>query len=381
MHPILNNNQFTNMRKYILFAMTATLAVVSLLSSCGGKKEQQAAAVVEFKTTKVAKENITLDAKYSATIRGRQDIEVYPQVAGTLQKLCVVEGQSVSKGQTLFIIDQVPYQAALNTAEAALKAAQAQEATAQLTYESRKQLFDKQVVSEYDLQTAQNTLLTAKASVAQAQAQVVNARNSLSYTVVKSPANGVVGTLPFRQGALVGPSMPQALTTVSDNNQMYVYFSITENQFLELTRKAGSAEKAVKEMPAVKLQLVDGSMYESTGTVETASGVVDRSTGSIQLRAVFDNAAHLLHSGSTGNVIVPIEYKDVLTVPAAGVVQTQDKYKVYVVDKEGVAHSKIINVMAQNNGKQFIVTEGLDEGMEIVAEGASMVKEDQKVKK
>ena len=377
----MNNNQFTNMRKNILFAMTATLAVVSLLSSCGGKKEQQTAAVVEFKTTKVAKENITLDAKYSATIRGRQDIEVYPQVAGTLQKLCVVEGQSVSKGQTLFIIDQVPYQAALNTAEAALKAAQAQEATAQLTYESRKQLFDKQVVSEYDLQTAQNTLLTAKASVAQAQAQVVNARNSLSYTVVKSPANGVVGTLPFRQGALVGPSMPQALTTVSDNNQMYVYFSITENQFLELTRKAGSAEKAVKEMPAVKLQLVDGSMYESTGTVETASGVVDRSTGSIQLRAVFDNAAHLLHSGSTGNVIVPIEYKDVLTVPAAGVVQTQDKYKVYVVDKEGVAHSKIINVMAQNNGKQFIVTEGLDEGMEIVAEGASMVKEDQKVKK
>ena len=377
----MNNNQFTNMRKNILFAMTATLAVVSLLSSCGGKKEQQAAAVVEFKTTKVAKENITLDAKYSATIRGRQDIEVYPQVAGTLQKLCVVEGQSVSKGQTLFIIDQVPYQAALNTAEAALKAAQAQEATAQLTYESRKQLFDKQVVSEYDLQTAQNSLLTAKASVAQAQAQVVNARNSLSYTVVKSPANGVVGTLPFRQGALVGPSMPQALTTVSDNNQMYVYFSITENQFLELTRKAGSAEKAVKEMPAVKLQLVDGSMYESTGTVETASGVVDRSTGSIQLRAVFDNAAHLLHSGSTGNVIVPIEYKDVLTVPAAGVVQTQDKYKVYVVDKEGVAHSKIINVMAQNNGKQFIVTEGLDEGMEIVAEGASMVKEDQKVKK
>lgn len=369
------------MRKNILFAMTATLAVVSLLSSCGGKKEQQAAAVVEFKTTKVAKENITLDAKYSATIRGRQDIEVYPQVAGTLQKLCVVEGQSVSKGQTLFIIDQVPYQAALNTAEAALKAAQAQEATAQLTYESRKQLFDKQVVSEYDLQTAQNTLLTAKASVAQAQAQVVNARNSLSYTVVKSPANGVVGTLPFRQGALVGPSMPQALTTVSDNNQMYVYFSITENQFLELTRKAGSAEKAVKEMPAVKLQLVDGSMYESTGTVETASGVVDRSTGSIQLRAVFDNAAHLLHSGSTGNVIVPIEYKDVLTVPAAGVVQTQDKYKVYVVDKEGVAHSQIINVMAQNNGKQFIVTKGLDEGMEIVAEGASMVKEDQKVKK
>lgn len=367
------------MVKHVKFIASALTAMV-LLSSCGGKKQQQAAATVNFKTVKVEKQDLTLNSKYSATIRGRQDIEVYPQVGGTLQRLLVTEGQKVSKGQTLFIIDQVPYQAALNTAEAALKAVQAQEATAKLTYDSRKELFDQEVVSEYDLQTAYNALLTAKASVAQAQAQVVNARNSLSYTVVKSPANGVVGTLPFRQGALVGPSMPMALTTVSDNNQMYVYFSLPESQFLEITRKSGSAEKAIAEMPSVQLQLVDGSMYESTGVVETASGVVDRSTGSVQLRAAFNNPSHILHSGSTGNVIIPFTYKDVLTVPAAGVVQTQDKHKVYVVDKDGVAHSQIISVMQQNNGKQFIVTEGLEAGMEIVAEGASMVKEDQKVK-
>lgn len=368
------------MTKNINFLLASALVATTLLTSCGGKKQQQAASTVVFKTVKVAKQNVTLQSKYSATIRGRQDIEVYPQVGGTLQKLLVTEGQKVSKGQTLFIIDQVPYQAALNTAEAALKAAKAQEATAQLTYDSRKQLFDQQVVSEFDLQTAQNALLTAKASVAQAEAQVVNARNSLSYTVVKSPANGVVGTLPYRQGALVGPSMPVALTTVSDNNQMYVYFSMNESSFLELTRKAGSAEKAIKEMPAVQLQLVDGSMYESTGTVETASGVVDRSTGSVQLRAVFNNPGHLLHSGSTGNVIIPVEYKDALVVPAAGVVQTQDKHKVYAVDKDGVAHSQLISILPQNNGKEFIVTEGLEAGTEIVAEGASMVKEDQKVK-
>ena len=274
----------------------------------------------------------------------------------------------------------MPYQAALNTAEAALKAAQAQEATAQLNYESRKQLFDQQVVSEFDMQTAQNSLLSAKASVAQAEAQVLNARNSLSYTVVKSPANGVVGTLPYRQGALVGPSIPAALTTVSDNNQMYVYFSMNESQFLELTRKAGSVEKAIKDMPSVQLQLVDGTMYESTGIVETASGVVDRSTGSVQLRAVFNNPGHMLHSGSTGNVVIPVEHKDALVVPAAGVVQIQDKHKVYVVDKDGVAHGHVISILPQNNGKEFIVTEGLTEGMEIVAEGASMVKEDQKVR-
>lgn len=360
--------------------MLVAFAAAAVLSSCGGKKQQEA-AVVEFKTIKVAKTNVTIESKYSATIRGRQDIEVYPQVSGTLQRLCVTEGQSVGKGQTLFIIDQVPYQAALNTAEAALKAAQAQEATAQLTYESRKQLFDKQVVSEYDLQTAQNTLLSAKAQVAQAQAQLTNARNSLSYTVVKSPANGVVGTLPYRQGALVGPSMPQALTTVSDNNQMYVYFSMNESEFLALSRKAGSAEKAVNQMPSVRLQLVDGSIYDTTGRVETASGVVDRSTGSVQLRAVFTNPNHMLHSGSTGNILMPVEYKDVITVPASGVVQLQDKHKVYTVDKDGVAHSKIVTVMPQNTGKEFIVTEGLEEGVEVVAEGASMVKDDQKVKK
>ena len=159
--------------------MLTAITTVALLSSCGEKK-QQSASVVEFKTVKVTKQDITLSSKYSATIRGRQDIEVYPQVSGTLQRLCVTEGQKVSKGQTLFIIDQVPYQAALNTAEAALKAAKAQEATAKLTYDSRKQLFDQQVVSEFDLQTAQNGLLTAKAQVAQAEAQVVNARNSLS---------------------------------------------------------------------------------------------------------------------------------------------------------------------------------------------------------
>ena len=359
--------------------MFSAFIAATLLSSCGGKKQQQN-SVVEFKTTKVAKKDVSLNSKYSATIRGRQDIEVYPQVSGTLQRLCVIEGQKVSKGQTLFIIDQVPYQAALNTAEASLKAAQAQEATAQLTLESRQQLFDQQVVSEYDLQTAKNALMSAKAQVAQAQAQVVNARNSLSYTVVKSPANGVVGTLPYRQGALVGPSIPQALTTVSDNNQMYVYFSINEANFLSMVRNSGSKEKALKDMPSVQLQLVDGTLYESTGVVESASGVVDRSTGSVQLRAVFDNPNHILQSGSTGNVIVPLEYKDVLVVPAAGVVQTQDKHKVYTVDKDGIAHSQIIDILPQNNGKEFIVTKGLSEGTLIVAEGAGMVKEDQKVK-
>jgi len=359
--------------------IAAAVAGTLLLTSCGGKK-QQVMPAANFKTMKVEKKEVTLEQKYSATIRGRQDIEVYPQVSGTLKRLCVTEGQKVSVGQTLFIIDQVPYQAALNTAEAALKAAKAQEATAQLNYDSRKTLKEQNVISDFDLQTAQNSLLSAKAAVSQAQAQVVNARNSLSYTVVKSPANGVVGTLPYRQGALVGPSIPAALTTVSDNNQMYVYFSMNEAKFLEMTRKSGSAEKAIKEMPEVKLQLVDGTLYDAQGKVETASGVVDRTTGSIQLRAVFDNPGQILHSGSTGNVIIPTVYKNNIVIPVKATVQSQDKFKVFVVDKDAIAHERLIEIEPQSDGKQYIVTSGLSEGEEIIAEGAGMAKDGQNVK-
>lgn len=368
------------MRKNIKFVATAVLALGAILCSCGGKKTQQQMPSANFETMEVSTKDVTMTTKYSATIRGRQDIEVYPQVSGTLERLCVTEGQKVSQGQTLFIIDQVPYQAALNTAEAALKAAQAQEATSQLTYESRKQLFDKQVVSEFDLLTAQNALLTAKAQVAQAEAQVVNARNSLSYTVVKSPANGVVGTLPYRQGALVSPNMGQPLTTVSDNNQMYVYFSINEVQLLTMSRESGSTEAAIKAMPEIKLLLADGSEYKYTGKVESASGVVDRSTGTVQVRAVFDNPERLLHSGSTGYVVIPTVYKNKIVIPATATVQIQDKFKVYLVDKNNIAHEQLVTTESLTNGKEYVVKDGLKVGDVIVAEGAGMLKDGQDIK-
>lgn len=357
---------------------------VLLLTACKGKQQQSMANTpLEYKTIKVKAEDRTIETKYSATIRGRQDIQVLPQVSGTLQRLCVTEGQKVSKGQTLFIIDQVPYQAALNTARANLEAAKAAEATAKLSFESTKNLHEQQIVGDFDLQTAQNSYSQAKAAVAQATAAVTNAANSLSYTVVKSPANGVVGTLPYRVGALVGPSIPTPLTTVSDNHQMYVYFSMNEAQLLEKIREAGSAEAAVKAMPAVRLQLVDGSEYEEAGVVETASGVVDQNTGSVSLRAVFNNPKGLLHSGSTGNVVIPVEIKGHIVVPAAAVKQLQTVHQVFkVVEKDGqrVAEGTNIEVAPYNTGKEFIVLSGLKAGDEIIADGAGMVKEGALVK-
>ena len=311
---------------------------------------------------------------YSATIRGRQDIAIYPQVSGTIFELCVNEGQTVSKGPPLFIIDQVPYKAALQTAEANVAAAKAGVATAQLTYDSKKELYAKNVVSQYDLLTAENTLLTAKAQLAQAEAQRVNAANNLSYTVVKAPANGVVGTLPYRVGALVSASISKPLTTVSDNSDVYVYFSMTENQLLNLTRQYGSIANTLKNMPDVRLVLNDGSVYDRTGRIESISGVIDTSTGSVQLRAVFPNADGLLHSGGAGSVIVPNIHKDCVVVPQVATFELQNKVYVYKVE-DGKAASSMIDVEKINNGREYIVKSGLTPGDVIVAEGVGLLRE------
>lgn len=264
------------MRKNRVF--TFFLLALIAFTSC---KEEQKQTSSSYPTMTVKKESRNLDSRYSAAIRGRQDIEIYPQVGGTLQQLLVTEGQRVSKGQVLFVIDQVPYRAALNTAEADVKTAQSALATARITYEGRQRLLEQKVISDFDMQKAANELASVEAAVEQAKARLANARNDLSYTVVRSPADGVVGTLPYRQGALVGSTMEQPLTVVSDNSSMYVYFSMNESRPLDLLQRYGSAEKAIKGMPDISLYLSNGSLYKEKGRIESISGVIDRSTGSV----------------------------------------------------------------------------------------------------
>ena len=354
------------------FVKAAVMACFMAAVSCG--QAPTAMGPAEYAVMTIATTDREIPINYSATIRGRQDIAIYPQVSGTIFELCVNEGQTVSKGQPLFIIDQVPYKAALQTAEANVAAAKAGVATAQLTYDSKKELYAKNVVSQYDLLTAENTLLTAKAQLAQAEAQRVNAANNLSYTVVKAPANGVVGTLPYRVGALVSASIPQPLTTVSDNSDVYVYFSMTENQLLNLTRQYGSIANTLKNMPDVQLVLNDGSVYDRTGRIESISGVIDTSTGSVQLRAVFPNADGLLHSGGAGSVIVPNIHKDCVVVPQVATFELQNKVYVYKVE-DGKAASSMIDVEKINNGREYIVKSGLTLGDVIVAEGVGLLRE------
>lgn len=353
-----------------IFMLTTLLTLVGCKNG-GGEYSQ---SVSEYAMMQVAPVNKTLSTQYPAAIQGKQDIAIFPQVTGTITRLCVNEGQAVKRGQVLFIIDQVPYQAALATARANMEAADATLATAQLTYDSKKELFAQNVISAYELKTAENNLLMAKAERAQAKAQELSAANDLSYTEVKSPSDGVIGTLPYRVGTLVSAGMAQPLTTVSDNSDMYVYFSMTENQLLGLIRQYGSKEKALQSMPTIELVLNDRTTYEEKGTIATISGVVDASTGTVSVRAAFPNKNGLLHSGSSGNVVVPSVYKDGIIIPRAATYEVQDKVFVYKV-VDGKTHSTQISVERVDGGQDYIVTNGLSVGDEIVTEGVGLLQD------
>ena len=322
----------------------------------------------------VSRGSRTLSQSYTAVINGRQSVEIRPQVSGTITQVCIAEGAQVKKGQTLVIIDQVPYKAALETAIANVKSAEASVATARLTADSKEQLFKENVVSAFDLQTARNSLLQAEATLAQAKAEEVNARNDLSYTEVKSPVDGVSGMLPYRVGALVDASITTPLTTVSDDTEMYVYFSMTESQVLSLIRQYKTLDEAMKQMPEVELKLSDGLTYAHKGRIDAISGTIDTSTGAVSLRATFPNPEHILRNGGSGTVVLPYIKENVLIVPQEATYEIQDKIFVYKV-VDGKATSSQVSVFPINDGKEYIIESGLEEGETIIAEGAGLVQE------
>lgn len=357
--------------------MISVGVVAMLLSACGGATESGEA--VEYPILSVSTSNETLDKSYSATIRGRQDIDIYPQISGKITSVRVKEGEVVRKGQTLFVIDRVPYEAALRVAEANLAAAKVGVESAELEYNSTKELFKNDVVSSYELQQSLNSLHSAQATLAQMEAQQIDAANNLSYTEVTSPSNGVVGTIPYREGALVSASMATPLTTVSDNSEMYVYFSMDENSLLDMLQQYGSVEKALAQMPDVQLQLSNGSIYNHTGRVESISGVISQTTGTVSLRAIFANPDRLLHSGANGSILFPEHYDNVITIPQESTFELQDKVLVYKV-VDGVTRSTQITVSPINDGRKYIVTGGLEVGDQIIAAGAGLLKEGMPVK-
>lgn len=359
-------------------ACAATIAMVSL-SACSKKDDQAAMAaqmqaqVPQIGTVTVDYGSIDLSQTYPATIKGKTDVDVRPQVSGFITSVAVDEGQHVSKGQTLFIIDQVQFQAAVDQATAQVNAAQTAVRSAQMTADQKQALFDKNIISEYENQLAKNDLATAKSSLATAQAALTTAKKNLAYTVVTAPSNGVVGSIPFREGSLASPSMAQPLTTISDNSEVYAYFSLTEKDLLEMTDKgATTVDQQIKSMPDVELRLADGTIFPETGKVSTVSGVIGSGTGAATVRALFKNRNGMLRSGSTGQVLVPMRSDSAFVIPQKATFELQDRRFVYLVGDSNKIVSSPITVSPLNDGQNFVVTSGLKKGDVVAIEGVGV---------
>lgn len=361
-------------------SVAAVLVMCLSFTSCGKQGQNGSQMIKELAVVSVSSSNVELISSYPAVIKGKQDVEIRPQVSGFITRLAVDEGSVVRKGQTLFIIDPVQYEEAVNAARAAVNVAKANMATAELTAQNKRELAKNNIIGAYDLQMAENSLLSSKALLAQATAQLVNAEKNLSYTRVSSPSDGVVGTIPFRVGSLVSPSIVTPLTTVSDISEMYAYFSMTERQLLGFTANGTSSKDILSTMPSVQLKLIDGTIYADTGKVETMSGVIDQTTGSVSIRAKFSNKSQILRSGGTGIVLVPANMTDRILVPQKATYEIQDKRFVYVVDDKSTVKSTPIEIFTLDDGQNFVVTSGLKAGDKIVVEGISSLKDGMQIK-
>ena len=346
------------MKKMMMMA-----AIAASLISCGGGGGRPNFGDNEYPVVTVGTSSADMQSTYPATIKGVQDVEIRPKATGFITQINVKEGQTVGVGQVLFVIDNETAQAAVRQAQAAVNTAQQQVNTAKLTYDNSQLLHQNKVIGDYELQTSQNSYEAALAGLAQAQAGLASAKEQLSYCYVKSPAAGVVGTIPFKKGALVSAS--NVLTNVANISQMEVYFSVTEKAAMQLQSTGGG----IQGLPAVKLQLADGSIYSHEGKVTKMSGMVDQTTGSVQMIAAFSHPEKLLKSGGAGTIIIPRQETDVIMIPQSCVMEVQNKKFVYLLGQDNKVKYSEIKVDPQDDGNNYIVTEGLKKGDKYVTNG------------
>ncbi len=350
------------------FLMVVAMAVI--LVSCGGKGGGMPNfGDNEFPVQSAQTKDASMQTTYPATIKGVQDVEIRPKASGFITRVCVKEGQAVGVGQLLFVIDNETYQAAVRQAQASVNTATAQCNTAKLTYENNQKLFEQNVIGQYELESAKNAYSSAQAQLSLAKATLASAKEQLSFCFVKSPAAGVIASLPYKVGAMVSASSVPALTTVSNISSMEVYFSMTEKDMLELSKTAGGTQAAINAIPPVKLQLADGTVYGHEGKVTKASGVIDASTGSVQLIAHFPNPERLLKSGGSGSIVISKNDNSAIIIPQSCVSEVQDKKFVYVLGKDNKVKYTEITVDPQTDGLNFIVRSGLKPGDKYVTNG------------
>ena len=361
-----------------LMKWTWMLGAAIGMASCGLDMPKETNS--SFETMTVKKSDIELPYKFSARMKGQNDVTVTPQVSGQLMKICVTEGQQVKKGQTLFIIDSRNAQLELEAAKANLQAALAQENSAKLEYESNKNLFDKKIVSSYMLNNSENSYKQAQAAVAQAQSAVNRAKVNLGFCTITASVSGIIGEIPVRTGDQVSPLTQ--LTMLSGNTTMYAEFSVTEaivEAMVQEGMKATDVEKYIASLPAATFIMKNGTEYPHKGRVISLTGVVNAATGSLTSKVSFPNPDGHLYSGIQGTIVMPFAEKDVIVIPQSAVVRLQDKSQVFKVKADSTATAIDVTIQDTGNGQDFIITNGLNVGDQIVATGANNVTEGQKV--
>ena len=365
-------------KKNVMTWAVAIATAVSGLTACNIDMPQQVDS--SFETMTIKKADIELPYKFSARMKGENDVTVTPQVSGQLMKICVTEGEQVKKGQVLFVIDQRNAQLELEAAQANLEAALAQENSAKLEYESNKNLFDKKIVSNYMLTNSENSYKQAQAAVAQARASVNRAKVNLGFCTITATVSGKIGEIPVRVGDQVSPMTH--LTMLSGNTTMYAEISITEGVIESAVKEgmnAADIEKYVAQLPPATFVMKNGTEYPHKGRFTSLTGVVNATTGSLTAKISFPNPEGHLYSGIQGTVVMVYAEKDLIVVPQNAVIRLQDKSQVYKVQADSTATATEVTIEDTGNGKDFIITSGLNVGDKIVTTGANNVTEGQKV--
>jgi len=352
-------------------------------NSQGGQNQQGGAPVAQaYPVLKVTTHNTTLQSQYPATLQGEQNIEIRPKIDGYIEHIYIDEGATVKKGQLLFKINAPQYQQEVKNALAAINSAEADVNTAKLQVEKTKPLVAKEIISEYELKSAQDALKVKEAALLQAKTTLANARTNLSYTTITSPVDGVAGMIPYKLGSLVSSNTQEPLTTVSNISNIYAYFSVNEKQALEFSEntKGGTTAARLASLPPVQLILADGSLFPQKGRIETASGLINTQTGSVRVRATFPNPHNMIRSGSSGAVRIPSKVDSAILIPQKATYEIQGKKFAYKLSDSLTASSVEIKIMNNSGGQFFVVTDGLKPGDKIVLEGVSTLREGEKIK-
>ncbi|TCC96674.1 efflux RND transporter periplasmic adaptor subunit [Pedobacter hiemivivus] len=362
------------------------LPALLMIASCGNGDQKKAGPpagqVQSYPVVALTAQSTSLETDYPATLEGIQNVDIRPKVDGFIEKIFVDEGATVKKGQPLFNINAPQYEQQVRTASAAISSAEADVNAAQLQVNKTKPLVEKDIISKYDLDAAMLTLQSRKAALAQAKAELVNAKVNLGYTHITSPVDGVIGSIPFKTGSLVSSSSASPLTTVSNISKVYAYFSLNEKQLLDFSRqyKGTSLEAKLKNIPAVSLVLADGTTYAENGKVQSINGLINTGTGSASLRATFPNPINLLRSGASASVRIPQHLENVILIPQKSTIDLQGKKFVYVLGEKGLVKNTEIEVMELTKGNFFVVTKGLKTGDKIVMEGFQSLKDGSEIK-